>query len=738
MYVKRSNYSKITMKMYYIVLVCALATSGAVISGASPTTGMVWDGNDPFHQPFATTNYYGSGDVNNDGTVNSSDAAIAQQIVNGTEAFTMRADVNGDGSVTPADVTLINGAVTSGQVLPAWWDKLTTRQARNNWVDKMLALDSINSHVYNYYYQCVNYAAQLYLHATGCRLPLRTSIYDGGQTIFNMPMYFLNIVGTHSANAILVGDNPLVFSDWRIIEPQNDQPIKPGDALMQYGSELYFDSLPCIYLGSGVATETLVEFNISNTGAVNLVSQRPGIVLSRTAPINITPNNSIDCAMPRIIDNGNGYLLFEKLRDDVSASTDIHMSQLPFSSTAHASPLVKNIYYSRLLDTCKDSNGTIHILWSQQTGGTINPDTNVSIMYGTLDASGKTINNKSTIAAYTWTTFTGRILVTGSGEINAFWIDRSADSKGDLFWSKKNGAVWSSPVDLAPDLAYIENSDHDSAFPYSLTSFSNYIFDVIVTASNRILLCWYDVSDIDGVCTLIDRRYNGSSWSAENKILQIASEPAIRGLDMAADSNGNMAHLVYWTGYRSYSATGRGRLLYRNFNNLGWSSETVIEDSENNSCPSLAAGNNGKIFMVWSYLLNGNSIPAWSTCDSGSWGNVELLPVSSGHGSSYPTVACISGTNKLAFAWCASSSSVNTIETIEVPINGDIHTGDVNGSGSVDIVDALLIAQYYVGLNPANFNKAVADVNCDTRVDIVDALLIAQLYVGLIPELPCQ
>ena len=59
-------------------------------------------------------------------------------------------------------------------------------------------------------------------------------------------------------------------------------------------------------------------------------------------------------------------------------------------------------------------------------------------------------------------------------------------------------------------------------------------------------------------------------------------------------------------------------------------------------------------------------------------------------------------------------------------------TGDVNSDGSVDIVDALLTAQYYVGLNPANFNAAAADVNSSGSIDIVDALLIAQYYVGLI------
>jgi alpha-galactosidase len=63
--------------------------------------------------------------------------------------------------------------------------------------------------------------------------------------------------------------------------------------------------------------------------------------------------------------------------------------------------------------------------------------------------------------------------------------------------------------------------------------------------------------------------------------------------------------------------------------------------------------------------------------------------------------------------------------------------GDVNGSGGIDIVDALLVAQYYVGLNPANFNSALADVNCSGSIDIVDALLIAQRYVGLITSFPC-
>ncbi len=63
-------------------------------------------------------------------------------------------------------------------------------------------------------------------------------------------------------------------------------------------------------------------------------------------------------------------------------------------------------------------------------------------------------------------------------------------------------------------------------------------------------------------------------------------------------------------------------------------------------------------------------------------------------------------------------------------------TGDANGNGTVDIVDALLIAQYYVGLNPGSFDASVSDVNCSGAIDVVDALLIAQYYVGLVATLP--
>lgn len=63
--------------------------------------------------------------------------------------------------------------------------------------------------------------------------------------------------------------------------------------------------------------------------------------------------------------------------------------------------------------------------------------------------------------------------------------------------------------------------------------------------------------------------------------------------------------------------------------------------------------------------------------------------------------------------------------------------GDVNDNDAVDILDALIIAQFYVGLTTQDLDLSVADVNNDGAISIVDALQVAQFYVGLLTKLSC-
>ncbi len=97
---------------------------------------------------------------------------------------------------------------------------------------------------------------------------------------------------------------------------------------------------------------------------------------------------------------------------------------------------------------------------------------------------------------------------------------------------------------------------------------------------------------------------------------------------------------------------------------------------------------------------------------------------------SFTTNADSSGQIVVQFVSGTENPKINGIAVNPNTNNGTL--GDVNGSGTVDIVDALLIAQYYVGLNPPGFVAANADVNCSGSIDIVDALLVAQYYVGLV------
>lgn len=57
--------------------------------------------------------------------------------------------------------------------------------------------------------------------------------------------------------------------------------------------------------------------------------------------------------------------------------------------------------------------------------------------------------------------------------------------------------------------------------------------------------------------------------------------------------------------------------------------------------------------------------------------------------------------------------------------------GDVNQDGEVCIIDALMIAKYTNDLNPQPFNPDNASVNCDGVIDISDAYMVAEHYVGI-------
>ncbi|MBN2536289.1 MAG: hypothetical protein JXB88_25630 [Spirochaetales bacterium] len=143
-----------------------------------------------------------------------------------------------------------------------------------------------------------------------------------------------------------------------------------------------------------------------------------------------------------------------------------------------------------------------------------------------------------------------------------------------------------------------------------------------------------------------------------------------------------------------------------------------------------------------------NAIPGWASGKSTSQSPITVVDQNSGFSYTSDTYDGVhpndSGDQKIADKWYAALTPLLSGGPTETPYptptatpvtvtNPSVLHGDVDSSGSIDIVDALLIAQYYVGLAPVNFNAAAADVNRDGTIDVIDALRVAQCYVGLIP-----
>ena len=60
-----------------------------------------------------------------------------------------------------------------------------------------------------------------------------------------------------------------------------------------------------------------------------------------------------------------------------------------------------------------------------------------------------------------------------------------------------------------------------------------------------------------------------------------------------------------------------------------------------------------------------------------------------------------------------------------------ITIGDVDGDGSLTVVDVTFLQRYIAGVSVSSFNKIAADVDRDGDVTIVDAALIQRHLVGM-------
>ena len=498
-----------------------------------------WDGNNPFHQPAATTDYYGSGDVDNDGIITSTDLSYALDIANGTRPPSPRADVDGDGDVDNNDVTLINSALDGG-TLPGWWNSLTSREERNAWITKCLAIDRTDEHVFRYWFACGAFATQIFIHGSFYRGDLHPTFLDGGQTVFNLPIYIVTING-HAINAILVGDDPLNFDDWRFFEPQTDDNVRPGKGI-PYGSTVRI-LVPSRLTGTGFAcrssTKKLAFKKVDKTGWT-LRYCNPNLILTRPAPPVAIPDNRPALWNPKVVPTEQGMVLFERAREDMSRTTDIHLADLPLADPRAGSPLILSSQYSRLLDITHGPDGKIHLLWKGKT------DYVPGVFHGKLDPATRRVTDITRVSTGPRQVRMGRIVVTTTGQVHIFWLElkptgSSHPHKSGIYWTRWTGSEWQSEENIAPYASY--ESYFDYCRPHNRDTLRHF-FDVENSVRGDIILVWAEPTASADESIIRRLRYDGQ-WGT---ITDIETTNA-RSIELYFDENKMMlVHLEAYPG----------------------------------------------------------------------------------------------------------------------------------------------------------------------------------------------
>ena len=94
-------------------------------------------------------------------------------------------------------------------------------------------------------------------------------------------------------------------------------------------------------------------------------------------------------------------------------------------------------------------------------------------------------------------------------------------------------------------------------------------------------------------------------------------------------------------------------------------------------------------------------------------------------------------THDLAVGKYTFTADAGTIEDrFVLSVNALTYTrGDVDGDGVVDLADAVLVINHYVGKPVAKFDEKAADVDGDGVIDLADAVRIINFYVGKVQSL---
>jgi len=566
----------------------------------------LWQGNDPFHRPYPTTAYWGSGDVNQDGSVNQLDIDSAVSLIN-LGMFNRFGDVDADNYLTSTDIQILQ----SGN-LPGDWDNLTKAQ-KISWVSKCLSLTQY--HPYLPYYVCGNFAIQFYVNFTGYYNDLSEPYY--GTNRFNLPVYPVSLASQgfyHSINAILVGDDPTLVNNWIFIEPQSNSIIIIGmHWSIPCNSTLMLSNIGRIIFG-GYATNQagpLVTFAVNNCVPSIQSIERLDLI---KPPTPTTPVCNFTNTYDPSVTNRTDLTFYSYRGKSVDGYNSLWYGPLCYDS-GKASTFLHSIKVA----------STVYVLWKTDA------PPNIQLYLTTIDSLSLTVTNRLLVYEYNTPNTSikqGQVILT-SGIPHVFWASQSQVGVKIQTTFYKNGVF--SPVLELQQAG--DNITLDPAYD-NIRKTNQYIFSVCQTPATKSLMLVYINQDCSEWKQPIRYRiFNGTSWGAVTTL-----DANTRVMGVSVNRVSDTLHLLYWTGKENMGVGDeRGYLVHRKYVNNSWKSFRDTIDTE--SCSINAINNFGvSLNATWEKMNPDSSISIKFGYYKTSGWVTQTLGTSPGFAYQYPKV----------------------------------------------------------------------------------------------------
>jgi uncharacterized protein YqjF (DUF2071 family) len=394
--------------------------------------------------------------------------------------------------------------------------------------------------------------------------------------------------------------------------------------------------------------------------------------------------------------SGNAHIAWDDYRDgdheiyytklDNDGNTLVDDTRLTYASG-----------YSMAPSIAVDSSGNVHIAWYDERDG------NREIYYTKLNDTGYTLVDDTRLTDDTaYSTFPS-IAVDSSGNVHITWRD-NRDGTAEIYYTK------------------LDNNGNTLVDDTRLTYDAEWCWrpHIAVDSSGNIHITWIDERDAGYLNAEIyyTKLNNIGNTLVDDTRLTYASGDSIYPR-ITVDSSGNV-HIA-WEDIRD----GNGEIYYTKLDNVG---NTLVDDTRltddtaSSMRPRIAVDSSGNVHIAWYDSRDGNAEIYYTELDNAGTTLVDDTRLTNDPaGSQWPSIA-VDSSNNPHVAW-----------TDERDGNGEIYykkgtaagtCGDVNGDGSVNVFDAMLVKNRAGNPGFPLDDEWAADVNCDLTINVFDAMMV--------------